>query len=94
MANHPNRKHWTALSDKVRCIRPLDRTSIVKVQRKNKLPAKMKCLLSIIFGVLLLEISIADIPTTITVLDGDYGSDQLIFAHVVSEGVVIELLNI
>lgn len=44
----------------------------------------MKCLLAIIVGVLLFEISSADIatPSTITAL-GDEGSDELIFAHVI-----------
>lgn len=48
----------------------------------------MKCFLSIIIGILLLEISSADsvTPSTITALDN--GSDQLIFAHVVSKIIV------
>lgn len=45
----------------------------------------MKCFVSIIIGVLLLEISSADTvtPSTITALDN--GGDQLVFAHVVSK---------
>lgn len=54
----------------------------------------MKCLLSIIVGVLLLEISSVDFVTssTVTTFAGDDG-DQLIAANVVSKSVAIKHLE-
>lgn len=49
----------------------------------------MKCFLSIIIAVLLLEISSADTVTPSTISALDNGNDQLVFAHVVSENIIV-----